>query len=60
MRAAECHLAIGQIDAAALALVIEAVTGKELTIPIDPDLLRAVDVADLQLALRRDRSPRNA
>jgi cell division protease FtsH len=57
MRAAEFNLTIGQIDAAALALVIEAVTGKELTTPIDPDLLRAVDVADLQLALRRDRSP---
>jgi cell division protease FtsH len=57
MRAAECHLTIGQIDATALALVIEAVTGKPPAAEIDPDLLRAADVADLQLALRRDRSP---
>lgn len=57
MRAAECHLAIGQLDAAALALVIEAVTGKAPEAQIDPDILRTADVADLQLALRRDRSP---
>lgn len=57
MRAAECHLSIGQLDAAALALVIEAVTGKAPEGRIDPDTLRAADVADLQLALRRDRSP---
>jgi ATP-dependent Zn protease len=57
MRAAESHLTIGQIDAAALALVLEAVTGKVPTLPIDEETLRAADVADLQLALRRDRSP---
>jgi ATP-dependent Zn protease len=57
MRAAECHLTIGQLDASALALVIEAVTGKVPTATIDPDILRAADVSDLQLALRRDRSP---
>jgi len=57
MRAAECHLVLGQIDAPALALVIEAVTGQPPASPIDPDLLRTADVADLQLALRRDRSP---
>jgi ATP-dependent Zn protease len=57
MRAAECHLSIGQIDAAAIALVIEAVTGKAPDGAIDPDLVRSADVADLQLALRYDRSP---
>ncbi|MCK9917370.1 AAA family ATPase [Microbacteriaceae bacterium K1510] len=57
MRAAECHLTIGQMDTAALALVIEAVTGKVPTTHVDPDVLRAADVSDLQLALRRDRSP---
>jgi Cdc6-like AAA superfamily ATPase len=57
MRAADCHLSIGQIDAAALALVIEAVTGQAPNAVIDPELLRAADVGDLQLALRRDRSP---
>jgi ATP-dependent Zn protease len=56
MRAAEFHLVIGQIDAAALSLVIEAVTGAAPTIEIDPELIRAADVSDLQLALRRDRS----
>ncbi len=57
MRAAECHLAIGQLDDHALALVIEAVTGEAPKEAADPDLLRATDVSDLQLALRRDRSP---
>lgn len=57
MRAAECHLLLGQIDAAALALVIEAVTGQPPASTIDPDILRAADVADLQIALRRDRPP---
>jgi hypothetical protein len=56
MRAAECHLTIGQIDADAIALVIEAVTGVPPNGVIDPDLVRAADVADLQLAFRRDRS----
>jgi hypothetical protein len=57
MRASECHLTIGQIDEAALALVIEAVTGQAPEENIEPDILRAADVADLQLALRRDRRP---
>ena len=56
MRAAESHLVIGELDAPALSLVIEAVSGQAPTAPIDPDLLRAADVADLQLAFRRDRS----
>jgi ATP-dependent Zn protease len=57
MRAAECHLTIGQIDDDALALVIEAVTGKVPGTTIDSEILRAADVTDLQLALRCDRSP---
>lgn len=56
MRAAEIHLTIGEIDAAAIALVIEAAVGEPPTDVMDPDLLRAVDVADLQLALRRGRN----
>jgi ATP-dependent Zn protease len=58
MRAAEFHLTIGQIDAAALALVIEAVTGQRPEErDIDAGVLRAADVSDLQLAVRRDRTP---
>jgi hypothetical protein len=57
MRASELNLSIGQFDAAALALVIEAVTGRAPISEIEPDLLRAADISDLQLALRADRSP---
>lgn len=56
MRAAESHLVIGELDAQGLSLVIEAVSGEAPTAPIDSDLLRAADVADLQLAFRRDRN----
>ena len=57
LRAAEYRLSISQLDADAIALVIEAVTGIPLGTAIDPELVRAVEVSDLQLALRRDRSP---
>jgi cell division protease FtsH len=55
-RAAEHHLALGQLDAAAISLVIEAATGKAPEVPIDDDLVRAVEVADLALSVRADRT----
>lgn len=56
LRAAEHHLSIGQLDASAIALVIEAVTGKTPKVTIDEQLVRAVDVSDLALSVRPDRS----
>ncbi|TCU74894.1 ATP-dependent Zn protease [Bradyrhizobium sp. R2.2-H] len=56
LRAAEHHLLLGQLDASAIALVIEAVTGKTPEVTIDEQLVRAVDVSDLALSVRPDRS----
>lgn len=57
MRAAEVHLTLGQLDAGALSLVIEAVTGRAPVGQIDADLVRAADPSDLALAFRGDRTP---
>ncbi|MCO5081319.1 MAG: AAA family ATPase [Rhizobiaceae bacterium] len=57
MRSAEYQLELPELDASALALVIEAVTGKQPPRAIDPIAVRLLDVADLVLALRPDRSP---
>lgn len=57
MRAGEVHISIDQLDASAVALVIEAVTGRAPSFEIDTDLLRAADISDLQLAVRSDRTP---
>lgn len=57
MRSAEYQLELPELDASALALVIEAVTGKQSPRAIDPVAVRLLDVADLVLALRPDRSP---
>lgn len=57
MRSAEYHLVLPELDASAIALVVEAVTGKRPPRAIDPVAVRLVDVADLVLALRPDRSP---
>ncbi len=56
LRAAEHHLSLGQLDASAIALVIEAVTGKPPSVGIDDQLVRAVDISDLALSVRSDRS----
>jgi cell division protease FtsH len=56
MRAAEHHLALGQLDASAISLVIEAATGKRPQLPIDERLVRAVEVSDLALSIRSDRT----
>ncbi|KLK93143.1 ATPase [Microvirga vignae] len=56
MRAAEYQLAMPQLDESALRLVVEAVTGETPTRHIDPDVLRILDISDLPLALRSDRS----
>jgi len=55
-RAAEHHLSLGQLDAAAISLVIEASTGSAPQMPIDETLVRAVEVADLPLSVRSDRT----
>ncbi len=60
MRAADLHLVLGNLDESALRLVIEAVTGNTPTGPIDPDLVRAVDVGDLPSRLENARAQRNA
>ena len=57
MRSAEFHLVLPEIDQSALSIVIEAVTGKRPERAIDPAAIRLLDVADLVLALRPDRSP---
>jgi ATP-dependent Zn protease len=57
MRSAEYHLVLPEMDESALALVIEAVTGKRPERAIDPTAIRLLDIADLVLALRPDRSP---
>jgi cell division protease FtsH len=56
LRAAEHHLALPQLDASAIALVIEAVTGRSPTVAVDEQLVRAVDISDLGLSIRSDRS----
>jgi hypothetical protein len=56
-RSAEYHLVLPEIDQSALSLVIEAVTGKRSAHSLDPAAIRLLDVADLVLALRPDRSP---
>jgi ATP-dependent Zn protease len=55
LRAAEHHLSLGQLDASAIALVIEAVTGSAPKAAIDEQLVRAVDISDLALSVRSDR-----
>lgn len=57
MRSAEYRLVMPEIDESALFLVIEAVTGKRTQRPVDPATIRLLDIADLVLALRPDRSP---
>lgn len=57
MRSAEYHLVLPEMDQSALALVIEAVTGKRPERSFDPAAIRLLDVADLVLALRPDRGP---
>jgi cell division protease FtsH len=55
-RAAEHHLSLSQLDASAIALVIEAVTGRPPSAAPDEQLVRAVDIADLALSVRSDRT----
>jgi len=57
MRSAEFQLVLPEIDQSALSLVVEAVTGKRPGRSIDPPTIRLLDIADLVLALRPDRSP---
>ena len=56
IRASEHHLSLGQLDASAIALVIEAVTGRPPNVTIDEQLVRAADIADLALSVRSDRT----
>lgn len=57
MRSAEYRLVLPELDESALALVIEAVTGKRPTRSVGQTTVRLLDIADLVLALRPDRSP---
>ena len=56
LRAAEHHLALGQLDDSAIKLVIEAVTGTRPTAAIDAQTVRAADISDFVLAIRADRT----
>ncbi|MGY3133418.1 cell division protease FtsH [Bradyrhizobium sp. USDA 4501] len=56
LRAAEHHLSLGHLDASAIALVIEAVTGRSPAIALDEQLVRAVDISDLALSVRSGRT----
>ena len=56
LRACEYNLTIGQLDASALRLVIEAVTGAVPAASIADTLVRACDVSDLPLAIHSHRS----
>ncbi len=57
LRASDHHLSLGALDASAIALVIEAVTGRPPAAPIDEQLVRALEFSDLTLAIRADRDP---
>jgi hypothetical protein len=57
LRSREHSISLGQLDAEAVALTIEAVTGSAPAAEIDENLVRAADVWDLPLAVRPDRSP---
>ena len=56
MRTAEYRLSIPALDQSAVALVVEAVTGRSPTRDVDPDLVRLVDIDDLPLAFRSGRT----
>ncbi|MFK4726065.1 cell division protease FtsH [Bradyrhizobium niftali] len=57
LRASDHHLCLTALDASAIALVIEAVTGRSPAAPIDEQLVRALEFSDLTLAIRADRDP---
>ncbi|MGY4224974.1 cell division protease FtsH [Bradyrhizobium sp. USDA 4503] len=57
LRAAEYNLSLNQLDASAVLLVIEAVTGKRPQAALDDELVRAIDISDLALSVHADRSP---
>jgi cell division protease FtsH len=57
LRACEYKIEMQNLDASAIGLVVEAVTGKVPAKAIDESLVRACDVSDLTLAIRRDLSP---
>lgn len=57
LRACDHHLSLATLDASAIALVIEAVTGRPPAASIDAQLVRALEFSDLALAIRADRDP---
>jgi hypothetical protein len=59
-RAAEHRIVLPSLDAAAVALVIEAVVGGRPTRKLDEDLVRTLDVSDLPVALRSSPTPDQA
>jgi cell division protease FtsH len=57
LRACEHELVLPALDASAIALVVEAVVRKAPGIQIDDALVRACDVSDLTLSIRRNLPP---
>lgn len=57
LRMAEYQLTLPVLDDWTIRLVLEAITSKAYAGPIDPDLVRIADMADLNLSFRRDLSP---
>jgi cell division protease FtsH len=57
LRAREFEIDMPALDAAAISLIVEAVTGKVPAKSINEDMVRACEVSDLSLAMRRDLSP---
>lgn len=57
VRTAEYRLVLPAVDEWAISLLLEAVTGEQVTDPIDPHLVRAADMNDLSLAIRSGLAP---
>ncbi len=56
MRTSEHHLVLGDLDESAVALVIEAVTGQAPQAALRPELVRAIEISDQQLAVRKNQT----
>lgn len=57
VRATDFRLTLGELDNTGLALVIEAVTGAPPKSTLDPTMLKAIEMSDLCLAVRKHEAP---
>jgi hypothetical protein len=57
VRAADHRLVLDRLDASGIALVIEAVTGRAPSAPIDDDLARSTDLSTIMLSVVPHRDP---